>query len=234
MGKEDGKFQKSSAFRLLIVDDYPVERMGLWAIVSMLYGFEVCGTVTSCEDGIERIDALHPDVVTIDLHDGQESKLNCIRSIRAKYPELPVMVVAIEEELGYADDWLAAGAACHVRKDDGFTSIGQGLVKALRSVGIDVPESAGTSRMDGNSNDWADVNLDMLDHLTAREFEVFDVLGSGMTTKEAADLLNISEKTVESHRESIKSKLGLESFTQFMRWAVEWHLRSTKGDDVPT
>lgn len=205
---------------IIIVDDHPLMRKGLAQTLEAEPGLTVRAQVSSAEEALERFDELAPDLVIVDLSLPGMGGLELIKQLQSMHPDLPTLVVSRHDELLYAERAIRAGAKGYVMKLEASDAI----VKAVRRVmdgGIyvsdEVSERLLQSMAAGKAPDESP-----LETLSDRELEVFELTGHGLTTREIAERLYLSVKTVESYRARIKQKLNLDSAAELMQHAVRW------------
>lgn len=206
---------------VLVVDDHPVVREGLSLRINREADFTVCGTA---EDGAEMMAAiarLKPDVLVMDLELPRSHGLELIRDVHAQYPRLPVIIFSTHDEGVYAERAVRAGARGYLMKHeppqrllDGMRAVLNGGYALSRAVSdrllaafVDPPNTKTEGPIAGLGN---------------RELEVFQFIGRGKGTKEIANLLNLSVKTIETYRERLKKKLNISSGPDLTRRAVLW------------
>lgn len=210
------------ARRVLIVDDHPIVRQGLRRLIEAEPDLEVCGEAEAVRDAKLLVRELHPDIVIVDISLKQGDGLELLKDVRAHYPSLPVLVLSMHDEAVYAERMLSAGASGYIMK---HAASDQFLI-ALRRVldgGIYVSEAVGNSMIEKFAAGTAYVSANPVDSLTNRELQVLHMIGKGLSTRQTADALNLSIKTVESHRQRIKRKLSLSNSAQLMQYAVNWY-----------
>ncbi len=208
--------------RVLIVDDHPIVRQGLRRLLEGEPDLEVCGEAESVRDAKALVRELHPDIVIVDISLKQGDGLELLKDIRAHYPSMPVLVLSMHDEAVYAERMLSAGASGYIMK---HAASDQFLI-ALRRVldgGIYVSEAVGNSMIEKFAAGAAYVSANPVGSLTNRELQVLHMIGKGLSTRQTADALNLSIKTVESHRQRIKRKLSLTNSAQLMQYAVNWY-----------
>jgi DNA-binding NarL/FixJ family response regulator len=207
--------------RIFLVDDHPIVLSGFQVLLNSQPDLEVCGTAGSAEEALERAPATHADLIITDLTLPGRDGLEFIRDILAIRPGQSVLVVSMHDELLYAERALRSGARGFLMKEAGSEK----MLTAIRHVlagNVYVSERMSAKILDafsGNRPRGADSPIQKLSN---REFEVFRMLGEGRTTKEIADRLHLSAKTVAVHRGHIKEKLGVKSATELMHQAVRW------------
>lgn len=206
--------------RILLIDDHPVMRLGLAALIRAEKDLDVWGeagtaaeAMTLCQDGI-------PDLVTVDLTLPDKNGLELIKDLRACHPELNFLVVSMHDEMMYAERVLRAGAKGYIMKQEAPEK----LVSAIRVIlKGEVFLSAGVAaRILRRFADAGGRAATPIERLTDRELEVFQLIGEGKGSREIAGMLNISVRTVDAHRAHIKEKLALRDSTELVHHAVRW------------
>ena len=205
---------------VLVVEDHEIMRQGLVHLIEQQTDLAVCGEADTIQDARRAVRELRPDVAVVDLtlKDGNAMKL--IKDIRLRQPETTVLVLSMHNELAYAERALRAGARGYVSKSEASATV----IEAVRRViagEIYVSSEVVSTVFSRMSRHEADGGLPM-DRLTDRELEVFELIGEGLRTREIAARLHLSGKTIETYRENIKHKLGLENATQMIVRAVQW------------
>lgn len=208
--------------RVFLVDDHPVVRQGMKSLIDRTPDLTVCGEARTIYDSLKLIEQLKPDVVAADISLGDESGLDLIKDIRIRFPELPVLTLSVHDEAIYAERVLRAGARGYVTKGEPPENV----LKALRTVlcGQVFLSERMSSRILSQITGTAKKETAGLavDRLSDRELQVFELIGKGMSTRDIADSLHLSIKTVESHRANIKDKLQVASATELLQYAIHW------------
>ena len=215
-----------SAFRVLIVDDHPIVRQGLRRLIDQEEDLSVCGEAEDVKEARDAIQALSPDAVILDISLKNSDGVDLLKELRIRRLKTPVLVLSMHDESIYAERLLSAGANGYIMKQEASDR----FLAALREVlsgGIYVSDAV-RSKI-ANSAATEDVVDDPIARLSNRELQVFNLIGQGLSTREIADKLNLSVKTIESHRLTIKEKLNIDSATQLVRYAVRW----TEGETSP-
>ena len=207
--------------RILIVDDHPVMRLGLRHVIESQRDLAVCGEADTVRDARSAIKELNPDAVVADISLRQGDGIELVREVRAHHPKLPVLVYSSHEEAIYAERMLAAGANGYIMKQSAADQVLNALRRVL-SGGIFVSEAIGNSMIQRFATDGGYTAANPIDRLSNREVQILHMIGKGMSTRETALSLNLSVKTIESHRQRIKRKLNLSNATQLMQCAVNW------------
>lgn len=207
--------------RILIVDDHPMMRQGLAQLIGAEPDLAVCGEAENAGLALEAIGTLNADLVLADISLPGKNGLELIKDFQAIRPGLPVLVISMHDESLYAERVLRAGGRGYIMKQEG----GKKLMQAIRQVlsgKIYVSEKMSAEILETFSGRRAGTEGSPVEKLTDREFEVFQAIGQGKGTREIADQLHLSIKTVEAHRSNIKSKLKLNSAVELVRYAVRW------------
>ncbi len=207
-------------YRVLIVDDHPVVRQGLVLAFGREPDLEVCGEAEHIEEALRLVEGQHPDVVIIDLSLDGEDGIELIDYIKSRWPAVRILVYSSHDEETYAGRVLRAGAAGFISKREAMPKI----VAAIRLVlGGEVSLSpAMTTRLLQRAAVGKPLDHNPADTLSNRELQVFEMIGRGMNTVEIAHKLQVSPKTIESHRKVIKIKLNVQTSAQLSRRAFQW------------
>ena len=206
---------------ILAVDDHPFMRAGLAQIINQQPDLAVVGEAGDPARALDELERTHPELVLADITMPGRGGLEFIKDVHARHPGLAILVVSMHDEAIYAERALRAGARGYIMKEAG----GESLLGAIRQVlGGQVYVSArlSASIVAGATGRRPRGSQSPIESLSDREFEVFQLIGQGMSTKEIASRLNLSPKTVDVHRGHAKDKLGLRDATALVRHAVRW------------
>src|SRR4030081_3383472 len=212
---------KQNAKRIILVDDHPVLRKGLVRLIDSKDEFVVCGEASTAVDAMALVRELGPDLVIADIGLAGARGLELIKTIRAEFPNLPVLILSMHEEGLYATRALRAGAMGYIVKQDAIDNIATALQEALNGRRYLSPVIAAQLQHKGPDGQTPSTD-DPASLLTDREFEIFELIGKGHEVREISDALGVSSKTVETHRTNIKEKLKLKNARQVARLAVQW------------
>ena len=207
--------------RILLVDDHPFMRAGLAALIDRQADLMVGGEAGNPAEAFALLERTGADLVLTDLTMPGRSGLEFIKDLRAARPDLAILVVSMHDEVVFAERALRAGARGYIMKEAG----GENLLAALRRVlSGEVYLSARMSAriLEGLSVRRPRGSQSPIERLTDREFEVFQLIGQGKSTRDIAGQLHLSPKTVDVHRSHLKEKLGLRDATALIRHAVRW------------
>lgn len=219
--------------RILLVDDHPIIRSGFSEIIRRCHDMEVVREVGDAESALLWLETNLPDIVIADISLPTMNGIEMTKVIRQRYPALPVLIVSMHEEALYAERALRAGARGYVTKLEppdvllnaarcvlaGEVYISKCTTARLLKTMVEVPPG---------SNAFAD-KMERMKALTDRELEVFEAIGTGLTTREIAARLDRSIKTVEAHRTNIISKLGLPGSATLRECATDWIANGRRG-----
>jgi DNA-binding NarL/FixJ family response regulator len=215
------KRSKKSNRTVFIVDDHPMMRQGLAQLINNEPDLTACGEAEGAQQALDFLTSHKPDLVLADISLPDKHGLELIKDIQALHPGLPVLVVSMHDESLYAERVLRAGGRGYIMKQEG----GKKMMEAIRTVlsgQIYVSEKMSAKILEIFSGRRSDSNRSPIEKLTDREFEVFQMIGQGRGTRQIAEALHLSVKTVEVHRLHIKVKLEIADAPSLVRYAVRW------------
>jgi DNA-binding NarL/FixJ family response regulator len=210
--------------RVFVVDDHPIIRKGLAQLLDKEPDLDVCGEAEDVRQARAALQKELPDVLVVDLSLKESDGIELIKDVRNRYKSLPLLVLSMHDEMIYAERMLAAGANGYIMKH----AASEQLLIALRRVlggGIYVSEAVGAAMIEKFALRGRASAPNPEDRLSDRELQVLNMIGRGQSTREIAEALNLSIKTIESHRQRIKKKLSLQTAAQLMQYAVNWYSR---------
>ena len=214
--------------RVFLVDDHPLVREWLTNLINQQPGLIVCGEAESGPEAREKILALRPDVAIVDIALKDSSGIELIKDLKLACPQVAVLVLSMHEESHYAERALRAGARGYIMKRETtrkvVAAIGQVLEGKL-CISEAISAAIATQFVEGKTL----AGGSPVEQLSDRELEVFELLGQGRTTRQIAETLRVSLKTVQAYCARIKEKLNLGSATELLREAVRWHESTQKG-----
>jgi len=206
---------------VLVVDDHPVMRAGLAQLIEHEPDLTICCEAADAQGALKAIEACEPDIAIVDISLKDSSGIDLIKDIRIRWPKLPVLVLSMHDEQFYAERVLRAGARGYVMKAEASSRIIEGIRKVLAG-GVYVGERTASRMLSGLVAGGRDAEGPFVNRLSDREFQVFELIGQGLQTRQIAERLHLSVKTIEAHREHIKAKLNLGSATELLKYAVQW------------
>lgn len=213
--------KRAAKKRILIVDDHPMMRQGLAQLIDNESDLSVCGEADTAGQALNIVGPQKPDLALVDISLPDKNGLELIKDLQAMHPGLPVLVVSMHDESLYAERVLRAGGRGYIMKQEG----GKKLMEAIRQVlsgQIYVSEKMSAKILEIFSGRRSQAANSPLEQLSDREFEVFQLMGQGQTTREIADHLHLSVKTVEVHRANIRRRLKLPSGADVVHQAIRW------------
>ncbi|MBC8041324.1 MAG: response regulator transcription factor [Opitutaceae bacterium] len=207
--------------RVYITDDHALVRRGLAVMIAAEPDLELCGEAEDCATATSEIARLRPDVVIVDISLRGNSGLELIKNIRVLDPRIQIVVLSTHDESLYALRVLKAGAKGYVMKQD----IANKVIDAIRKTRkgqLFVSERVSSQMLNRLVKGRDDTDESPVAGLSDRELEVATLIGSGIATRDIAVRLNMSVKTVETHRAHLKTKLNLDTATQLVQFCVRW------------
>jgi len=214
--------------RVLIIDDHLVVRQGLKHLINREEDLITCGDAGDAREGLDAIRLLSPDIVLVDISLPGMNGVEFIKNAKACHPALPIVVFSMHEESLYAERVLRAGALGYVMKKADSEELITALRKALQGEIYTSGAVGGAllQRLLGKQSPKREFSVS---RLSDRELEVFELIGNGKTTREIAASLNLSVKTVDTHRMHVKEKLGIRSSIELVQHAVH-HVENLPED----
>ena len=207
--------------KVLIVDDHPITRHGLAQLLNHEADLSVCGEAEDAQKALGLIKSLQPDLVLSDITMTGKSGLELIKEMQVQHPQVAVLVLSMHDESIYAERILRAGARGYLMKSAGGAELLVAIRQVLRGE-VYLSKKMSAKMINLLSGNRPKKNRSALEMLTDREFEVFQLMGQGLSTREIGQRLHISSKTVDTHRLNIKDKLDLKTLPELMRHAVRW------------
>ena len=212
----------SRKHRVLIVDDHPLFRHGIADLINAESDLEVCGEADNAPSALEGIRRLAPDLATIDISLRGANGIELLKSIRAEHPRLPLMVLSMHDESLYALRALRAGARGYIMKQEALDRVMSAIRQVLRGDLYVSPSMSGRMIEEFVQGGSGSSGRSIADKLTDRELEILQLIGQGHGVQQIARELNLSAKTVETHRAHIKEKLSFQTARELARFAVQW------------
>lgn len=214
---------KAKKTKIFIVDDHPILRQGLALLINHEADMLVVGEAGNAPDAIKGIEKLKPDLAIVDISLEGTSGLELTKTILVQQPRLLVLIISMYDESVYVERVLRAGAKGYVNKRE----VSEHIISAMRKVLSDeiyVSEQWKDKLMHRFSNKGTATNVSFTESLSDREIEVLQLTGQGHATRQIAEELHVSVKTVESHFANIKNKLDLKNSHELIQFAVKWCL----------
>jgi DNA-binding NarL/FixJ family response regulator len=214
--------------RIILVEDHAVFRQGLTWIIEEEPGFEVCGTAAEGHEALARIKALKPALVLVDIGLPGMDGIELTRRIRESFPKVLILILSMYKETLYAERALKAGANGYLmKKENGETVIA--AIKAVLEGRTYVSPEFNEAMLQRVASAGRKTGTFALDLLSDRELQVYRRIGQGRSTRQIAEELIISMKTVEAHKERIRAKLNLATNADLIQQAIHW----ARSEDLP-
>ena len=209
--------------RIFIVDDHPIVRDGLARLIGTKARGKlmICGETDNAADATNAIAKVRPDLVMVDISLRGCDGIELTKILRSQHSKLPILVLSMHDELLYAERALYAGANGYIMKNESSEKLLQAIRKVLEG-GVYVSESVSSEMLRRIKRDGRGELTSSVGSLSDRELEVFSLLGRARTTRQIADELCLSIKTIETHLSRIKVKLGVESYNELIVRAALW------------
>lgn len=211
----------SSVARVVVVDDHGIVRFGYSQLIDQEPSMQVCGMASSEQEGRAVIIRERPDLAIIDLSLKEGDGLDLVASIIKTLPHLKILVVSAHDESLFAHRVLAAGARGYINKQEAPEKLIVGIQTLLRDE-FYFSQAVTKNLIRGKLGRNPSPNLEGIESLTNRELQVFELIGNGQCTRDIADALYLSTKTIERHKENIKQKLHINHSTQLVQHATQW------------
>src|SRR5580658_9259394 len=225
---ERSKAAVASKRKVFIVDDHPIVREGLAQMINREPDLAVCGDAREMQEALASIDLHKPDILIVDISLNGPDGLDLLKNIRAKDPGLPVLILSMHDESIYAERALRAGANGYIMKQEATEKV---LIAIRRILQGDVylSDRLTTTMLQQYVRGASPTKSSPLLNLTDRELEVFRLIGEGHGTRQIADELHLSVKTIESYQAHIKEKLALRNARELVQHAIEWTVNLNGG-----
>ncbi len=213
--------QQADKRGVLIVDDHPIVRQGLAQLIDQEHDLRVCGQAEDAYEAMQAIKELNPDLAVVDISLKDTSGIELIKDIKVHFPGLPVLTLSMHDEGVYAERALRAGARGYVMKQEATERVVTAIRRVL-SGEMYVSEGVAAKMVSKLVAGPAQTGGSPVDRLSDRELEVFRLIGAGYGTREMAEKLHLSVKTIETYRAHIKEKLDLIDANELLRTAINW------------
>lgn len=214
--------EKNSVTSIMIVDDHPIVANGIQQLIDRETDMKVVNSVQDADSAVKSIDKIQPDLIIVDISlKGSTNGIDLIKGLKKRYPRIKSLVLSMHDENLYAERAIKAGAKGYIMKND----LTDNIIRAIRIImkgNLYLSENITSKLLNNMVNQTEDDESAVVNTLSDREFEVFQLISNGVKTSDIAKTMNISVKTVEAHKLRIKSKLNIESSTALTKYAIEW------------
>jgi DNA-binding NarL/FixJ family response regulator len=215
--------QEVTKKRVLVVDDHPIVRQGLSLMINREPDLVVCGEAEEAMGAMHVLASSHPDVMIVDISLSGPDGIDLLKNIRISHPTLPVLILSMHDERVYAERALRAGANGYIMKQEATENVLVALRRLLNGE-IYVSTRIANQMLKHYITGSGTLQNSSIADLSDRELEVFRLIGEGHGTRQIAEELHISIKTVESYQAHIKEKLSLRSARELMQRAIQWNM----------
>ncbi|MCA9121725.1 MAG: response regulator transcription factor [Planctomycetaceae bacterium] len=218
---------KTRPYRVLIVDDHALVRLGLTQLIAHENDLQVCGDAGNANEALQKIKLLQPHLVVLDISLQQGNGIELTKTLKIQFPDIKVLISSMHDETLFAERALRAGAVGYINKQEAADKVIDAIRQVMDGqVYLSVEMTSHLLHRLGNHREDL-LQRPTVELLSDRECEVFELIGHGIPTREIAKRLHLSVKTIETHREHIKEKLGLTNGAELTRHAVQWVLEDS-------
>ena len=209
----------TSQSRVYLIDDHPLLVQGISQLINAERDLHVVGSTADWTVALKKIAESTPHVVVLDITLAGANGVEVLKNLRVHFPHLKVLILSMHDESLYAMRCIKAGAQGYIMKACASEEVVQAIRRVLNDEVYLSPRLARQTMLHlvGRKKEG---ELSPLDDLSDRELEVFQMVGDGLTTRQIADRLHLSVKTIETHKAHIKDKLHLETSTQLTQHAI--------------
>jgi DNA-binding NarL/FixJ family response regulator len=215
-------------YRVLLVDDHPIVRQGLALLIEREPDLCVCGEADGAHSAYHAIATLRPDMVVLDISLTGPDGLDVLKEIRTKTTNLPVLILSMHDESIYAERALRAGANGYIMKQEATEKVLVAIRRILQGE-VYLSDRLTSTLLQQYVRGPSPAKSSPLLNLTDRELEVFRLIGEGHGTRQIAEELHLSVKTIESYQAHIKEKLALRNARELVQHAIEWTVNLNGG-----
>src|SRR6476646_7247348 len=211
---------------VLVVDDHPLLRQGLALLINQQQDMQVCGEAEEAHAAMQAITQRRPDIMILDISLNGPDGLELLKSIRATDPDLPVLILSMHDEAIYAERALRARANGYIMKQEATEKVLVAVRRILNGE-LYLSDRMSNKMLQHYIGGAPSMIQSRISSLSDRELEVFRLIGEGRATREIAEELHLSIKTVETYQAHIKEKLALRSGRELIQHAIQWKINET-------
>jgi DNA-binding NarL/FixJ family response regulator len=213
---------------VLVVDDHPLMRQGLALLINQQQDMQVCGEAEEAQAAMQAIGRQRPDIMILDISLNGPDGLELLKNIRAFDPDLPVLILSMHDEAIYAERALRARANGYIMKQEATEKVLVAVRRILNGE-IYLSDRMSNKMLQQFIGGVPSMLQSRIASLSDRELEVFRLIGEGRATREIAEKLHLSVKTVETYQAHIKEKLSLHSRRELIQHAIQWKINETSA-----
>ena len=210
--------------RIMVVDDHPIVRQGLALLINREPDMVVCGEAEEAMGALHVLASARPDVLILDISLNGPDGIDLLKTLRTTHPTLPVLILSMHDELIYAERALRAGANGYIMKQEATERVLVAVRRILNGE-IYVSQRISNQMLKHYITGPSVIRNSSVSDLSDRELEVFRLIGDGHGTRQIAEELHVSVKTVESYQAHIKEKLSLRSARELVQHAIQWNMQ---------
>ena len=207
--------------KILLVEDHPIFRLGLAELINQENDLEASGNAKDVNQAITEIEEMGPDLIIADISLKQSDGIDLVKYVKQHHKQIPVLVLSMHDEYLYAQRALSAGARGYIMKQEAMESVVTAIHHVLEGK-IYLNEKVKEHILMSMSDTPKVRDKTPVDRLTDRELQVFKLIGRGFSSREIAERLFLSIKTIGTYRERIKEKLNLKHANELVRCAVHF------------
>ncbi len=207
--------------KVMVVDDHPIVRKGLAQLINQTQDLEVCGEAGDAHEALEKIPRYKPDCIILDLMLGLTNGLTLIEDIKVRYTDIPILVLSMHDESLYAERVLRAGAKGYIMKKEAADRVNEAIRMILKGE-LYLSDAIKSKLLKTFTSKSAKNERPSIEALSNRELEVFQLLGQGYATRQIAEILHLSIKTVETYYAHIKEKMHLKDGRELLMHSIQW------------
>ncbi len=208
--------------KVLVIDDHPIVREGLAQMINREPDLSVVGDAAGMQKALQLIEALRPDILIVDISLEGPDGLDLLKQIRTHDPGLPVLILSMHDESIYAERALRAGANGYIMKQEATDNVLNALRRILNHEVYVSQRIANKMLQQFVGGPGSDKSHSSVDDLSDRELEVLRLIGAGHGTRQIAEELHLSVKTVETYQAHLKEKLALRNARELVQYATRW------------
>lgn len=209
--------------RVFVVDDHPIVRQGLTLMINAESDLTVCGEAEEAQTALQAIVESSPDILIVDISLNGPDGLELVKHVRAILPEIPILVLSMHDEATYAERALRARANGYIMKQEATEKV-LIAIRRILSGGIYLSDRMANKLLQQHMGGSAAAGQSRITELSDRELEVFRLIGDGHATRQIAEELHLSVKTVETYQAHIKEKLLLRTGRELVQQAIFWKM----------
>ena len=223
LAEKNGSSEKSALgkTKIYIIDDHPIMVQGLKELIDNQRDLRVIGSADDWHVALEQVKKIAPDLIILDVTLKDANGIEVLKNLKIHVPHIKILMLSMHDEALYAMRSLKAGAQGYIMKQEAVDKV-LGAIRQVLAGEVYLSESMSKRTMFQLLGRGGSRTGSPLEDLSDRELEVFTLIGQGCTTRQIAEKLHLSIKTVETHRAHIKEKLNLKNSTELVQHAIHW------------